>query len=249
VLRAYGWQGRIAWGEGVVDGRRITEAPFLLGEIRGPLDILLAAERVLLNFLQRLSGVATLTRRFVDAVAYTRAKIFDTRKTTPGWRKLEKYAVALGGGNNHRVGLFDAVLFKDNHLVGVEPRRLPGYLFHVLNELSARNARPTFVEAEARTLEEVEALLSVVGVDLILLDNFSVDQLRQAVELRDRLAPGGKVLLEASGGITLTNVRAVAESGVERISVGALTHSAPALDLALKRIAPAPPAPSPPTDR
>ena len=210
--------------------------PTNLATVCGPLSAVLAVERVLLNFLQRLCGVATLTRAYVDAVAGTGAAIFDTRKTTPGWRALEKYAVRCGGGSNHRMGLDDAVLLKDNHLVGIEPRRLADSVFEMLNRLSARDAKPTFLEIEADCLEQVEQLLKVVGIDAILLDNFSVDQLGKAVALRDRVGLRGKVSLEASGRITLQTVRVVAETGVDRISVGALTHSATALDLSLDRV-------------
>ena len=211
------------------------------GVVRGPAGAVLSAERVLLNFLQRLCGIATLTRRFVDAVAGTEAAIFDTRKTTPGWRKLEKYAVRCGGGCNHRQGLFDAVLIKDNHLA-VRPRvetgapGLAGVVFEMLNRLDAGGAKPTFVQVEADSLAQVEELLKVVGLEAILLDNFSLEDLRKAVGLRDGCGLRGKVELEASGGITLDTVRTVADTGVDRISVGAITHSAAALDLSMERV-------------
>ncbi len=257
ILRAYDAATQINWTHWGCDGRAIRVVPVTTGAaggdiqlaaqvigsvpaelatIRGPLGAILSAERVLLNFLQRLCGVATLTKTFVDAVAGTGAAIFDTRKTTPGWRKLEKYAVRCGGGCNHREGLFDAVLLKDNHLAGVETPQLAAIVFEMLNRRDAAGAKPTFVEVEADTLAQVEELLKVVGLDAILLDNFSLDDLRKAVALRDDLGLRGKVSLEASGGITLQNVRAVAETGVERISVGAITHSATALDLSMERI-------------
>lgn len=236
VLGAYDAAADIDWTDLGRDGARIGTVPSELATIRGPVGAILSAERVLLNFLQRLCGVATLTKTFVDAVAGTGAAIFDTRKTTPGWRKLEKYAVRCGGGCNHREGLFDAVLLKDNHLAGVETRQLAAAVFEMLNRLDAAGARPTFVEVEADTLAQVEELLKVVGLDAILLDNFSLDDLRKAVALRDDLGLRGKVVLEASGGITLENVQAAAETGVERISVGAITHSATALDLSMERI-------------
>ena len=197
---------------------------------------ILSAERVLLNFLQRLCGIATLTGSFVDAAAGTDAAIYDTRKTAPGWRVLEKYAVRCGGGRNHRRGLFDAVLIKDNHLAGVDPDRLAGTVFEMLNRLSTSDAKPAFVEVEADSPDQVEALLTVVGIDVVLLDNFSVENLREAVATRDRLGLGGKVALEASGGVTLETVTAVAETGVDRISIGALTHSPRAIDLSLERV-------------
>ncbi len=236
VLRSYDPAIDIDWANLGSDGATIAAAPAELATIRGPVGPILSAERVLLNFLQRLCGIATLTRTYVDAVNGTGADIFDTRKTTPGWRKLEKYAVRCGGGHNHREGLFDAVLIKDNHLVGVEEVGLAAHVFDLLNRLDATGAKPAFVEVEADTLAQVEELLKVVGLDVILLDNFSVDDLRSAVALRDRRGLRGKVALEASGGITLDSVRGVAEAGVDRISVGAITHSATALDLSVERV-------------
>jgi len=254
VVRVYDTAIDIEWSGGVDDGTRVVvdgaqgshgdvgHAPpaTVLCTLTGQLDSILAVERVLLNFLQRLSGIATLTRRFVDAIEGSDAVICDTRKTTPGWRLLEKYAVRCGGGTNHRKGLFDGVLIKDNHLWGVPADRLAGTVFEMLNRLPGENERTAggrlLVEIEADTFAQVEALLSVVGVDVILLDNFSLDKMREAVALRDELGLAGKVLLEASGGITLDTVAAVAETGVDRISVGALTHSATAVDLSLERI-------------
>ena len=236
VLAAYGPSIEIQWTAAGVDGQRLDAPPTHLATVRGPLGAVLAAERVVLNFLQRLCGVATLTRTYVDAVAGTHATIYDTRKTTPGWRALEKYAVRCGGGTNHRVGLHDAVLIKDNHLAGIAPGRLAHRVFEMLNRSPARDVEPTFVEVEAQSLAQLAGLLKVVGIDAILLDNFSVPQLREAVSLRDGLGLRGKVALEASGGITLQTVRAVAATGVERISVGAITHSAVALDLSLDRV-------------
>jgi nicotinate-nucleotide pyrophosphorylase (carboxylating) len=181
---------------------------------------ILTGERVALNFLGRLSGIATLTRRYVDAVAGTDAAILDTRKTTPGLRALEKHAVACGGGRNHRFGLDDGVLVKDNHL------RVAGSIAQAVESLRATTTLP--IEVECDTLDQVaEALDS--NVDAILLDNMTLADLRSAVALA-----GGRARLEASGGITLENVRAVAETGVDEISVGALTHSARSLDVSLE---------------
>jgi len=236
VFDAYGTSIDVEWTASGVDGRRIDSAPTHLATICGPLSTVLSAERVLLNFLQRLCGVATLTRAFVDAVAGTGATIYDTRKTTPGWRVLEKYAVRCGGGSNHRMGLYDAVLIKDNHLTGIGTTRLAYAAFEMLSRLSVQDVKPAFVEIEADGVEQVEQLLKVVGIAAILLDNFSLNQLHEAVSLRDNLGLRGKVSLEASGGITLQTVRAVADTGVDRISVGALTHSAVALDLSLDRV-------------
>ncbi|HWL94070.1 MAG TPA: carboxylating nicotinate-nucleotide diphosphorylase [Phycisphaerae bacterium] len=197
---------------------------------------MLAAERTILNFLQHLSGVATLTHRFVEAIAGTHAKIYDTRKTTPGLRQLEKFAVRCGGGHNHRIGLYDAVLIKDNHLAGIPTGRLAHALFEMLNRIPHLPSKPAFVEVECDDLEQFDQLLKVVGIDVILLDNFSPEDMRGAVALREVRGLRGKVELEASGGVTLDNIRAVAETGVERIAVGAITHSAPILDIGLDAI-------------
>ena len=187
---------------------------------------LLTAERTALNFLGHLSGVATLTARYVEAVAGTDARILDTRKTTPGLRALEKAAVAAGGGGNHRMGLYDAFLIKENHIA------LAGGLGKAVE--AARTARPDLaVEVECRDLDEVAAGLQA-GADILLLDNMALDTLRQAVALRGEVAGAGAgPSLEASGGVDLENVRAIAETRVDFISIGALTHSAPSLDFSL----------------
>lgn len=255
----------------VEDGARV-QAGTILGTVRGPLSAILAVERTMLNFLQHLSGIATLTARYVDAVAGTGAVIVDTRKTTPGWRDLEKYAVRMGGGRNHRMGLYGAVLIKDNHIDGTHlaladaVRRARQHVAQAPPpvEAPAEGGRATFIEIEVRSLDQLRAVLPA-GPDIVMPDNFSVEQLREAVELvrawrrksaqssavsnrraRDhgvRPLPGRErvgvrvdmppPLIEASGGITLETVRAIAETGVDRIAVGALTHSAPALDIAL----------------
>ena len=200
-----------------------------VAHVTGAAASILAAERVALNFLGRLSGVATLTARYVRAVDGTRARILDTRKTTPGLRDLEKAAVRAGGGMGHRRGLYDAILVKENHSVlaggvGAAAR----LALEAAPELARAGGRDSIaVEVECATLDEVEDALEA-GVRWILLDNMAVDELRRAVELAD-----GRAELEASGGITLDTVRAVAETGVDYISVGALTHSAPALDVSL----------------
>jgi len=236
VLASFDDSAELEWTDAGRDGARLDPVPVELATIKGPLGPILSAERVLLNFLQRLCGIATGTRAYVDAVAGTGAEIFDTRKTTPGWRRLEKYAVRCGGGRNHREGLFDAVLIKDNHLAGVPAPRVAQAVFEMLNRLDTSKAKPEFIQVEADSLAAVEELLKVVGIDSIMLDNFTTDHLQRAVVLRDDRGLRGKVALEASGGITLANVRAVAETGVERISVGAITHSAVALDLSMERI-------------
>lgn len=192
--------------------------------VRGSLRSILTAERLALNFLQRLSGVATLTRRYVEAVAGLPVVILDTRKTTPGWRLLEKYAVRQGGGTNHRMGLYDGVLIKDNHLAA-----LGGDLVLAIQR-ARQELRGFTVECEVDTLAQLERVLPL-RPDIVLLDNMTVDQMREAVGLRNARGPG--IRLEASGGVNLTNVRAIAESGVDSISVGALTHSATAQDIGL----------------
>jgi nicotinate-nucleotide pyrophosphorylase (carboxylating) len=195
--------------------------PGVLAEISGAAPSILAGERVALNFLGRLSGVATLTARYVRAVEGTGARILDTRKTTPGLRELEKAAVRAGGGVSHRSGLYDAILVKENHAA------LAGGVGEATRRALASAPDGVMVEVECATLEEVEAAL-VAGVPRILLDNMAPPELRRAVELT-----AGRAELEASGGITLDTVRAVAETGVDFLSVGALTHSAPALDVSL----------------
>lgn len=206
------------------DGTAVSAAK-QLGSLTGPMRSILIAERTALNFLQRLSGVATMTRRFVDAVAGCPAKILDTRKTTPGWRLLEKYAVRCGGGHNHRIGLYDGILIKDNHLGALQ-----GDVVQAIARARAHLRPGITVEIEVDRLDQLRQALPCAP-DIVLLDNMKLDQLREAVQIRD--ASGRKVLLEASGGVNLNTVRAIAETGVNRISVGALTHSAGALDIAL----------------
>jgi nicotinate-nucleotide pyrophosphorylase (carboxylating) len=206
------------------DGRRVQAGDSLL-MLNGPARPILTAERVALNFLQRLSGIATQTAQFVEAVKGTRARILDTRKTTPGWRRLEKYAVTCGGGVNHRMGLFDMVLIKDNHLAALrhEPPNPIGAAV-----ARARAQHPELkIEVEADTPAQVQQALEA-GADMILLDNMDPGELRTAVHWIS-----GKAKTEASGGVTLESVRRIAETGVDFISVGALTHSVRAVDIAL----------------
>lgn len=193
----------------------------IIARITGLSRALLSAERVALNFMGRMSGIATLTRRYVDAVAGTGAKILDTRKTTPGLRAFEKYAVRCGGGHNHRVGLFDAVLIKDNHIVAA------GGITAAIKAARTVSGHLTKVEVEVDTLEQLK-LAMAEGVDCVLLDNMQPATLREAVKI-----VAGRCLTEASGGVNLTTVREIAATGVDLISVGALTHSAPVLDLGL----------------
>lgn len=206
------------------DGQHLKQGQTLM-RVTGPARPILAAERVALNCVQRLSGIATLTARFVEAVRGTNARILDTRKTTPGWRRLEKYAVACGGGVNHRFGLFDMVLIKDNHLAVLREERPNAIAAAVW---AARAEYPHLkIEVECDSLEQVQQAIAA-GADILLLDNLPLDKLREAVRLVNR-----RRLTEASGGVTLENVRAIAETGVDFISVGALTHSARAVDIGL----------------
>jgi len=237
---------RLLWQPRAVDGAHVA-AGEILATIVGPARSLLTAERPLLNFLGHLSGIATLTRRYVEAVAGTGARVYDTRKTTPGWRRLEKYAVRMGGGHNHRAGLFDAVLIKDNHLaLGAagpgsdlaEPdatHYTPAQAVTRVREFLARlpateAARDMIVEVEVDNLSQFDDVLTV-RPDIVLLDNMSLDDLRAAVARRNAQAP--PVELEASGGVNLDTIRAIAGTGVDRISVGALTHSASWFDVGL----------------
>lgn len=206
-------------------GNQVNPGAYVM-EVLGKARSLLTAERVALNFLQRLSGVATKTRQFVELINGTGAKILDTRKTTPGWRALEKEAVIAGGGTNHRMGLYDRAMVKDNHLVA--EGRIEA-LQKAIKQLRAD--KPSIeVELEADRLDQVEAFLKLDGVDYILLDNMNTDSLRTTVEMREGKGP----LLEASGGVNLETVAEIAKTGVDFISVGALTHSAVALDLSLE---------------
>jgi nicotinate-nucleotide pyrophosphorylase (carboxylating) len=219
----------------VAEGRSV-QSNEVLAEWSGPAKSVLAAERVALNFLQRLCGVATTTARYVAAVAGTGAEIYDTRKTTPGWRDLEKYAVRAGGGQNHRRGLYDAVLIKDNHLAVLERAGQAdpiGSLSARLVQLRQGPRKPAFVELEVDNLAQFAQALKIAGIDMVLLDNMNTEQIRQAVRMRREAGLEGRMKLEASGGITLANLREVAQTGVERIAVGALTHSAAAVDIGL----------------
>jgi len=208
----------------VKDGQRVKGDDILL-KIAGPARAILSAERVALNFVQQLSGIATLTAQFVDAIKDTPAQILDTRKTTPGWRRFEKYAVACGGGRNHRSGLFDLVLIKDNHLAALKnesPSAIAAAVRH------AREKYPQLkIEVEADTLDQAGQAADA-GADIILLDNMNPVQLRLAVQ-----KVKGRAQTEASGGVNLGNVQTIAKTGVDFISVGALTHSARAVDIGL----------------
>ena len=209
------------WTPLVKDGDRVGEGRTPLATVTGDARALLTAERVALNFMQRLSGIATLTARYVQLVEGTHARIVDTRKTTPGLRALEKYAVRAGGGFNHRLGLYDAVLIKDNHI------KAAGGITAAVRGAKAHMPHTMKIEVEASTLAQVDEALEV-GADIILLDNMSTETMRQAV-----VRIGGRAISEASGGLTEARVAEVAATGVDVLSIGALTHSAPALDISL----------------
>jgi nicotinate-nucleotide pyrophosphorylase (carboxylating) len=206
----------------------------IVARVAGSMRDILAGERTALNFLQRLSGIATRTHLYVQAVAGLACCIMDTRKTTPGWRLLEKYAVRCGGGTNHRLGLYDAVLIKDNHLaaLGDKADAIPRAIraARIRLEAATQPGSPLSLIVEVDTLDQLDVALAC-GPDVVLLDNMTPATLREAVRRRNAMAPG--VRLEASGGVSTTTVRAIAEAGVDRISVGELTHSAPALDIGL----------------
>lgn len=210
----------VCWNASFSDGDRLDSGT-IIAELRGDAASLLQGERVALNLLQRMCGIATLTSRFVETVKGTKARIVDTRKTTPGLRVLEKYAVRVGGGINHRTGLYDGVLIKENHIaaaggISAAVNRTRSYIPHTMK-----------IEVETETLAEVAEALAC-GADIIMLDNMDLDTMRQAVA-----TIAGKALVEASGGVNLKTVRAIAETGVDIISVGALTHSARAMDISM----------------
>jgi len=209
------------WQPRLEDGAQIGNKPTPLAEVSGNARALLTAERVALNFMQRMSGVATITNRYVQRVAGTQARIADTRKTTPGLRMLEKYAVRIGGGFNHRIGLYDAVLIKDNHI------RAAGSIGRAVSQAKAQAPHTVKIEVETTSLAQVEQALTA-GADIILLDNMDIATMRQAVQ-----AVGGRAITEASGGLTEERLAEVAATGVQILSIGALTHSAPAMDISL----------------
>ncbi|MBD3182209.1 carboxylating nicotinate-nucleotide diphosphorylase [Candidatus Poribacteria bacterium] len=205
----------------VLDGDRITEKQEL-AIINGYARSLLTAERTMLNFLQRLSGIATQAEKYVQAVSVFKAKVIDTRKTTPGWRVLEKYAVRVGGAGNHRFGLYDAVLIKDNHIAAVG-----GSIKKAVENARRRIPHTMKIEVETKTLEQIKEALEA-GADIIMPDNMGPQMITRAVEIID-----GKALVEASGGITIDNIEKIAATGVDYISIGALTHSAMPLDISM----------------
>ncbi|MET3291342.1 UNVERIFIED_CONTAM: nicotinate-nucleotide pyrophosphorylase (carboxylating) [Brevibacillus sp. OAP136] len=204
----------------VKEGERVEKGKAIV-EVSGSVQSILSGERLALNLLQRLSGIATRTREFVDVLEGTKARVVDTRKTTPGLRLVEKYAVRIGGGHNHRYALYDAVMIKDNHIKGA------GSITKAVEAARANIPHTMKIEVESETIEQVKEALAV-GADIIMLDNMSPEMMREAVSLIN-----GRAIVEASGGVTLETVRAIAETGVDVISVGALTHSVRALDISL----------------
>lgn len=227
----------IEWTQMVGDGQEV-QAGQNLANLVGDARELLTCERTILNFVCRLSGIATLTRHYVDAAQGTKARVYDTRKTAPGWRRLDKYAVRCGGGHNHRRGLYDGILIKDNHLACraiVEGKLLdPGTAVQLARDFVSsgglRFEHPPMIEIEIDRLEQLQSALAAAP-NIVLLDNMSNEQLTECVSIRNRVAPD--VELEASGGVNLKTIAGIAATGVDRISVGALTHSAPVLDIAL----------------
>lgn len=211
-------------GESIPNGTTI-------GRVHGPLGAMLTAERTILNFLQRMTGVATLTNRFVLEVAGTGARVTDTRKTIPGWRRIDKYCVSVGGGVNHRVGLYDMAMIKDNHIAAC------GSIQEAIRRTSASMSKPGFppplIEVEVTSLEQLEDVLACAGATRVMFDNMSCDEMARGVNM-----VGGRLVTEASGGVTLATIRNVAMTGVDFISVGAITHSAPATDISLDVDAP-----------
>lgn len=207
-----------------------------MARLKGNAREIVAMERTMLNLLSRMCGIATLTSEYVDLVAGTGAKICDTRKTTPGLRVLEKYAVRCGGGTTHRLGLHDAVLIKDNHIAGLSEKELATKLRDLTYTMAGSDAPIWFVQVEVDSLDQLRAVLSAESGmgDIVLLDNMTPEMLREAVAIRDKR--GNRVLLEASGGVNQRTVRAIAETGVERISVGSLTHQAQSIDLGLDSV-------------
>ncbi len=221
VAREVFERNEVVWEATRLDGARV-DGGVVIAVVRGSVRGILAAERTALNFLQRLSGIATLTASFCDAVRGTRATIVDTRKTTPGWRTLEKFAVRCGGGTNHRMGLYDAMLIKDNHI------RAVGSVADAVKRARAQNPSGLRIQIEVESLREAQEAIEA-GADALLIDNRTPPEISEIVAFA-----GGRSLLEASGNITLANVAEVARTGVDRISVGALTHSAPAVNIALE---------------
>ena len=234
ILAAYDFS--LVLSEAVTDGTAVT-AGQSLGKISGPLRALVTSERVVLNFLQRLSGIATMTAQCVALVAGTGCDICDTRKTTPGYRQLEKYSVKCGGGVNHRMGLYDGVMVKDNHWIAIGAGEIATGLEHLLTQIKTKQLKLSMVEIEVDTLAQLKVVLAFskqyVGINIILLDNMSCEDMKQAVAMRNEIGLFDQIQLEASGNVTLDALATIAQTGVERISLGCLTHSVKSLDIGL----------------
>ncbi len=235
LVNALSEPGQIEWEAACRDGDAV-EPGAVLAKLEGNARAIVRLERTMLNLISRLCGIATRTNKFVSLVEGTDAKICDTRKTTPGLRAFEKYAVRCGGGTTHRMGLHDAVLIKDNHLAGIAGSDLAERIQAAASKISETDAKLWFVQVEVDTIEQLKQVLGVRAgvVDIVLLDNMNPEQLKQAVELRDRSAAG--LLLEASGGVSEQSAHAIALSGVDRISIGGLTHQATSIDIGLDSV-------------
>lgn len=224
--------GKITMTREIEDGQAFARSQ-RLATLDGDTRTILGLERTLLNYLGRLCGVATLTARCVAATGDTGVRIFDTRKTIPGWRILDKYAVRCGGGHNHRMGLHDAVLIKDNHLAGTGPHALMRLIADAHARLAKAAVKPAFVEVEVDDLDQLREVIQADNVDVILLDNFLPEQMREAVAIRDAAKRPTRIDLEVSGGVTLDTIPTAAKTGVDRIAIGGLTHSARGIDIGL----------------
>lgn len=235
LVEMYSQSGEIEWNAMLADGDQI-EPGTILAEFAGNARAIVGLERTMLNLTSRMSGIATRTSEFVSLVDGNKAVICDTRKTTPGLRAFEKYAVRCGGGTTHRMGLYDAVLIKDNHLAGINDQDLATRIESCAYKIRSASTKPSFVQVEVDSIDQLSKVLEVSAgvVDIVLLDNMTTDELMQAVRLRDDKGSG--VLLEASGGVSKATVRDIAQCGVDRISIGGLTHQAQSLDIGLDAI-------------
>jgi nicotinate-nucleotide pyrophosphorylase (carboxylating) len=235
LVETFSPDGDIQWDAKVADGEEI-EHGVVLARLSGNARALVQLERTMLNLISRMSGIATHTKEYVSLVEGTNARICDTRKTTPGIRAFEKYAVRCGGGTTHRMGLYDAVLIKDNHLAGVEAVNIATQIQNGVYKIRREGAKLSFVQVEVDTLDQLSEVFAIEAgvVNIVLLDNMNTDQLSEAVRVRDKCDQG--VLLEASGGISRETVRGIAKTGVDRISIGGLTHQAQSLDIGLDTV-------------
>lgn len=239
LLEVFDPSGTVKWKAALNDGDLIASGS-VIAELWGNARMIVAIERTMLNLISRMSGIALLTGEFVSLIEGTNARICDTRKTTPGIRAFEKFAVRCGGGTTHRMGLYDAVLIKDNHLAGIAGADIPGKVESIVKQIRAQGTKLWFVQIEVDTLAQLEQVLKAKQgtVDIVLLDNMTNEQLSNAVALRDasKAAGGASPLLEASGGVSMDTVRSIAQCNVDRISIGGLTHQAQSLDIGLDAV-------------